>query len=107
VHTPAWQVSDCVHALASLQGEPLGLAGFEHAPLAGLQVPVTWHWSEAEHVTGFEPTHEPPWHWSVCVHALASLHGLSLFGWRHVPVELHASVVQTFPSDGHGAPMGS
>src|SRR5205809_532291 len=40
---PAWQVSLCVHALASLQLVPLGLAGLLQAPDAGSQVPAVWH----------------------------------------------------------------
>ena len=59
VHAPAWQVSVCVQALPSLQAVPLGAAGLEQAPVAGLQVPATWHWSLAEQVTGFEPEQTP------------------------------------------------
>jgi hypothetical protein len=36
-------VSLCVQALPSLQPVPFGLAGFEHWPVAGLQVPTSWH----------------------------------------------------------------
>jgi len=36
-------VSVCVHALPSLHELPLGLAGFEHVPVDGLQVPASWH----------------------------------------------------------------
>jgi hypothetical protein len=43
VHAPLWQVSVCVHALPSLHGVPLALLGLEHTPVAGLQVPATWH----------------------------------------------------------------
>ena len=43
VHTPVWHVSVCVQALASLHAVPSGAAGFEHTPLAGLQVPALWH----------------------------------------------------------------
>src|SRR5437879_6168060 len=70
---PAWQVSVCVHALASLQVVPLGLAGLLQAPVAGSQVPAAWHWSAAVHTTGFAPTQAPAWQVSLCVHALASL----------------------------------
>src|SRR5947207_595935 len=70
---PAWQVSLCVHALASLQLVPLGLAGLLQAPDAGLQTPAVWHWSAAVHTTGFAPTQAPAWQVSLCVHALASL----------------------------------
>ena len=40
---PAWQESIWVQALPSVQGAPLGAAGFEQAPVAGSQVPATWH----------------------------------------------------------------
>src|SRR5439155_572477 len=70
---PAWQVSVRVHALASLQVVPLGLAGLLQAPDAGSQVPAVWHWSAAVHTTGFAPTQAPAWQVSLCVHALASL----------------------------------
>src|SRR3989454_6679362 len=53
---PARQVSACVQVLASLQGPPSGLAGLLQVPVAGLQVPAAWHWSEAVHTTGSVPT---------------------------------------------------
>jgi hypothetical protein len=37
---PEAQASPVVQAFASSQLAPLGLLGFEHAPLAGLQVPA-------------------------------------------------------------------
>jgi len=43
VQAPAWQVSASVHALPSLQGAPLALAGFEQTPVAGLHAPAAWH----------------------------------------------------------------
>src|SRR5947208_497321 len=70
---PAWQVSVCVHALASLQLVPLGLAGLLQTPDAGSQVPAVWHWLAAVHTTGLAPTQAPAWQVSLCVHALASL----------------------------------
>src|SRR5437762_3302039 len=73
MQAPAWQVSLCVHALASLQLVPLGSAGLLQAPDAGLQTPAVWHWSAAVHTTGFAPTQAPAWQVSLCVHALASL----------------------------------
>src|SRR5439155_1732652 len=84
---PAWQVSLCVHALASLQLVPLGLAGLLQAPVAGSQVPAVWHWLAAVHTTGFALTQAPAGQVSVCVHALASLHGvpLSLAGLLQPP----------------------
>jgi hypothetical protein len=59
VHEPLWQVSVCVHALPSSHVEPLFLVGFEHWPVAESQVPATWHWSSAEHVTALPPVHDP------------------------------------------------
>ena len=41
VHTPAWHVSVCVHALPSLHEAPLALFGFEHTPDTGLQTPTS------------------------------------------------------------------
>src|SRR5437867_2210475 len=84
---PAWQVSLCVHALASLQLVPLGLAGLLQTPDAGSQVPAVWHWSAAGHATGFAPTQAPAGQVSVRVHALASSHGvpLSLAGLLQAP----------------------
>src|SRR2546426_1033176 len=43
VHTPAWQESVRVQALPSLQAAPSGFAGWEQAPVAGSQVPASWH----------------------------------------------------------------
>ena len=48
-----------MQALESLQDVPLGTTGFEQSPVAGLQVPAMWHWSEAVQTTGFAPTHVP------------------------------------------------
>src|SRR5437773_1671653 len=85
---PAWQVSLCVHALASLQLVPLGLAGLLQAPDAGLQTPAVWHWSAAVHTTGLAPTQAPAAQVSVCVQALPSSHGapLGLAGLLQTPV---------------------
>src|SRR5439155_18263672 len=52
LHTPAWQVSVRVQALPSLQAVPSGFAGLEQAPVAGSQVPASWHWSAAAQTTG-------------------------------------------------------
>jgi hypothetical protein len=87
-HAPAWHVSLCVHALPSLHAVPSAFAGFEHAPVAGSQVPARWHWSCAVHVTGFAPTQAPFWHVSLWVHALPSLHAVpfGFAGFEHAPV---------------------
>src|SRR5262249_27252833 len=67
---PLWQASVRVHALPSLQAVPLAAVGLEHAPVLGLQVPATWHWSAAAHTIGLLPTQVPLWQASVRVHAL-------------------------------------
>jgi len=41
VQIPAWQASLWVQALPSSHPTPSALLGFEHAPVAGLQVPAT------------------------------------------------------------------
>jgi hypothetical protein len=73
-HEPFWQVFPVVQALLSLQDTPLAFAGFEQVPVSGLQVPASWHWSDAVQTTGLLPTQTPPWQVSVCVQALLSLH---------------------------------
>src|SRR5438094_2245590 len=40
---PPWQLSLCVQALASLQAAPSAFAGSEQVPVAGSQVPASWH----------------------------------------------------------------
>jgi hypothetical protein len=59
VHTPATQLSTCVHALPSLQLVPFATAGFEQTPELGSHTPAAWHWSLAAHVTGLPPVHTP------------------------------------------------
>src|SRR5213083_2475679 len=85
---PAWQVSLCVHALASLQLVPLGLAGLLQTPDAGSQVPAVWHWLAAVHTAGLAPTQAPAWQVSVCVQAFPSSHDApsSLAGLLQAPV---------------------
>ena len=60
-HKPPTQVSFVVHALLWSQVVPSRLFGLLHTPVAVLQVPTSWHWSVAEHVTGLAPTHTPCW----------------------------------------------
>ena len=88
VHLPAWQVSVCVQALPSSQALPSGFAGFEHEPVAGSQVPASWHESAAAQVTGFMPEQVPPWQVSVWVQALPSsqVAPSGLAGFEHSPV---------------------
>src|SRR5437870_5797422 len=88
VQVPVWEVSVWVQALPSLQAVPLLAFGLEHWPVAVLQVPATWHWSEAVHTPGLAPVQVPLWQVSVWVQALPSLHAVPLlaFGLEHWPV---------------------
>src|SRR5436190_941153 len=88
MQVPAWHVSVCVQAFPSLQALPSALFGFEHTPVAGLQVPAVWHWSTAAQVTGLAPVHVPAWHVSVWVQAFPSLQALpsATAGFEHTPV---------------------
>ena len=61
--------------------------GLEQVPVAGAQVPATWHWSSAVHVFGLLPVQAPAWHVSVCVQPSPSLHVApsALLGFEQVP----------------------
>src|SRR5581483_3754278 len=87
-HAPCWHVSVCVQALPSLQLAPSGFAGFEHTPVCGSHVPVSWQRSDATHVTGCVPTQAPCWQTSCCVHALPSLQAepSGFTGFEQTPV---------------------
>jgi hypothetical protein len=86
-----------VQALPSLQVVPFAAAGFEQAPVDGLQVPAVWHWSCAVHVTGLPPVQTPAWQVSVCVQAFPSLHTVPLASFAsdgqlaELPVQLSAT----------------
>ena len=43
MHAPFEQASDCVHALLSEQGVPLGELGLVQRPVPGWQTPALWH----------------------------------------------------------------
>jgi hypothetical protein len=87
-HVPPWHESAVVQALPSVQAVPFGTAGLEHRPLAASHVPAAWHWSAAEHATGFEPVQVPTWHESVCVQALPSVQTVPFgtAGLEHAPL---------------------
>src|SRR6266852_752248 len=86
-HVPAWQVSVRVQALPSSHALPSGRAGLEHMPVAGSQVPASWHWSAAAQTTA-TPPHAPLRQTSSCVQASPSSHALpsGLAGLEHMPV---------------------
>src|SRR5262245_53655509 len=56
---PAWQLSPAVQASPSLHALPFGFAGFEQLPVAGSQVPTSWHWSDAAQVRAMPGLHAP------------------------------------------------
>jgi len=88
VQTPAEQMSSEVISSPSLQVAPSGWVGLLQRPDDGLQTPAAWHWSEAAHVIGLEPTHVPRWQVSVSVHVLPSLQGEpsgDFLGLEHLP----------------------
>jgi hypothetical protein len=87
--TPLLHLSPPVHALPSLHGVLSALAGFEQTPLVGSQLPASWHWSLALHVTGFVPVQAPPWQVSVLVQSEPSTHVVPFCfdGFEHLPVE--------------------
>jgi hypothetical protein len=102
VHTPVLHVSVLVQALPSLQTLPSVLLGFEQTPVFESQLPTSWHWSLAAHVTGLLPTHLPAAHASVRVQAslssqvVPSVTGTAL----HAPVvALQVPVLQASLSD--------
>src|SRR5438093_607598 len=86
---PAWHASLTVQASSSLHALPLALAGLEHAPVAGLHVPASWHWSCATHGTGFPAAQCPASHMSPTVHASASSQAVpsSMSGLEQTPVD--------------------
>src|SRR3989442_1571248 len=88
VQVPAWQGAGWGQARPSLQAAPSALAGVEQVPLAGSQVPATWHWSSALQVTGFARVQVPAWQVSVWVQALPSLQAApsALAGLEQVPL---------------------
>jgi hypothetical protein len=86
---PAWQESERVQALPSLQEVPSGAGRVEQPPVAGSQMPPIWHGSLLLQATGFEPTQEPLWQVSVWVQALPSLHAVpdGATGFEQAPVD--------------------
>jgi hypothetical protein len=59
VQTPVWQVLAEVHELLSLQEVPFAATGFEHVPVAGLQVPCAWQTVGDGQTVAAPGTHAP------------------------------------------------
>jgi hypothetical protein len=75
LQTPALQLSACVQAFPSLHAVPSTAAGFEQAPVEGLQVPGTWQASWAVQVIGIPALQAPtPSQVSAPLQPLPSLH---------------------------------
>jgi hypothetical protein len=75
---------------------PGAAAGLLHVPVAGSQVPATWHWSSGMQVTAVPAVQTPLWQVSFWVQALPSLQDVPspLAGLEHVPVlGLHVPAV--------------
>ena len=85
---PPTQISTWVQASPSTQGKPLALAGLEHSPVEGAQVPASWHGSEAVQVTRLAPLHAPDVQVSVWVQPSPSLQVApsALTGWLQTPL---------------------
>src|SRR5205814_2290622 len=99
LHTPAEQASLDVQSLSSpqaVQPGPSLAAGLEHWPVAGLQVPGMWHWSDAVQTTGVPGAQVPAWQSSLPLQALPSPHGVLLATgvWPQVPLGRQESAVQ-------------
>ena len=88
VHTPAWQLSVCVHALPSLHAVPFGAFGFEQLPVDTSHTPATWHASLAVHTFAVPGVQVPAWQVSLIVQALPSLQlvPFAAAGFEHRPV---------------------
>src|SRR6266403_992324 len=78
VHVPLRHVSPVVQGLPSSHDVPSAFVGFEQAPVAGLHVPASWHWSCALHVADVPDVQAPAWHVSPTVHRLPSSHAAPL-----------------------------
>jgi hypothetical protein len=92
VHAPAWHWYSRLHLSVPMHGAPSGLGTCaEHAPVDGLHVPGSLHWSLLVQTTGSDPTQRPALHASSCVQALPSLHATPFAtgtGAEHRPVVL-------------------
>src|SRR2546429_9527769 len=86
--SPDWQFFVLVRRPPSSTSFPSGTPFRAHAPVAGSQVPASWHWSAGAQVTGFVPLHSPAWQVSVRVQALPSLQAApsGFAGFEHAPV---------------------
>ena len=68
--------TDWIGGQLTSQGVPSAASGSEHEPVAGSQMPGTWHWSAAEQTTGSAPVQTPARQESDRVHRSPSSHGI-------------------------------
>ena len=85
---PATHWSFTLQRDPSSQGVPLGTGSVVHAPLAGSQLPASWHASGAVQTTGSPPRQAPASHVSRRVQSSPSLQRLpsGWVGFEQVPV---------------------
>ena len=72
LHSPRTQWSPVVQALPSSHVAPKSAVGLVHWPVAGSQLPATWHWSRAVQAIGVPAQLPFGWQTSFCVHGLPS-----------------------------------
>src|SRR5262249_58642626 len=79
---------------------PSDWVGLDQVPLAGSQVPASWHWSTAVQTIGFEPMQVPPRQASLWVQRLPSSHGVRSASvvWVQPVAGSQLSAVQLLPS---------
>lgn len=102
--SPALHVSVIVHLSPSSHAAPSAFGGFEQAPVAGSQVPGSWHMSGIGHDTGAPGAQLPITHASAIVHASPSSQVVpsALAGVEHVPVaRSHAPASWHWSRGGH------
>lgn len=96
--TPPWQLSPVVQPLPSLQDVPFATAAPAHNPVDGSHACAPMHGVAPGQLMTLLPTQTPPWHASVCVQGLPSLHAIVLFVCTQPVAGLQLSVVHGLPS---------
>jgi hypothetical protein len=93
------QASPTVHGFWSVHDVPSAAVVVAlHVPEAGSHACAPAHWVAPGQLTTLLPTQAPPWHVSVCVQGLPSLHAIVLFVCTQPVAGLQLSVVHGLPS---------
>jgi hypothetical protein len=93
------QASPTVHAFRSLHDVPSATVVVAlHVPEAGSHACAPAHIVAPGHAMTLLPTQAPPWHVSVCVQGLPSLHAIVLLVCTQPVAGLQLSVVHELPS---------